>query len=254
MDGMGRNTKDRTAGRERRSMRQRRRRNGWRIEHLHVSGIDARPEIVMPEFGDVLAAIERAPAGDDWPAARPLVIPLFPRERPQPPGSPPPLRRLLPPGVVVGFGVDIGPAFMTMTTAQCEILGVSESELVAQSLANLVTRAEQVDPREVFHDEADGMPIAALQTGRSIGSTLILVPDQLRRLFGPAPALFVAPMRDLILGLPADIDPAIAAWWFGAFASQDPNRLHPIAYRFDGVRVVPTVLGHGDTALPGLLA
>jgi len=143
----------------------------------------------------------------------------------------------------VGFAADIGPAFMMMTAAQCESLGISEDDLVAQSLANLIARAERVVPGDVIREQNGEAPIAALQTGLAIASALVLVPDQVARLFGPTPAILAAPMRDLLLALPADVDPELAAWWFDVFASQDPNHLPPILYRFDGRAIVPFAVG-----------
>ena len=197
------------------------------------------PDVVSADLETVFAALRRAPRGDDWGAVRELVIPVLPRVRPQPPGAPPPFQRILPPGITVGFAADIGPAFMVMTTAQCKILGITGDQLVAQSLANLVLRAEAVDKGQVFHDSDGEAAIAALQTGCSIASTLVLLPDQVARLFGPDPAVLLAPMRDLLLALPADVDPDLAQWWFDAFASQDPNHLAPVAYRFDGRGIAP---------------
>jgi hypothetical protein len=202
----------------------------------------AGPNVSVPAMADVIRAIERAPQVDDWPSVSKLVIPVFPRVRALPDGSPEPLRVLLPPGVVVGFGVDIGPAFMAVSREQLRLLGVSEGDLVGQALANLLARAEQVEPTSVVHESFHGLPLVGLQTGHSIGSTLVLVPDQLARLFGRMPRLFMAPMRDVLLGLPDDVDPEIAAWLFEDFASQDPNGLAPIGYRFDGERVVTASL------------
>ncbi len=201
------------------------------------------PDVVSADVETVLAAVRNAPRGDDWPALQRLVIPMLPRVRPQPPGVPPPLRRILPPGIAVGFGADIGPALMLMTAAQCGALGITEDELISQSLANLVGRAEQLDPGLVFRDHDGEVSIAALQTGQSIAAALVLVPDQVARLFGPRPAVLLTPMRDLMLGLPPDVDPELAAWWFDAFASQDPNHLAPVAYRFDGHAIAPIALG-----------
>ena len=44
----------------------------------------------------------------------------------------------------------------------------------------------------------------------------------------------MAPMRDLILGLPPDVESGLAAWLFDELASADPNCLAPIGYRWDG--------------------
>jgi hypothetical protein len=211
----------------------------WQVVSLHESAAPMGPDVVSADLQTVFAAIRNAPRGDDWEAVRELVIPVLPRVRPQPPGVPPPYQRILAPGITVGFAADIGPAFMLMTTAQCNILGITGDQLVAQSLANLVLRAEGVDKEQVFHDTDGEATIAALQTGCSIASTLVLLPDQVARLLGPDPALLLAPMRDLLLALPADVDADLAAWWFDAFASQDPNHLAPVAYRFDGRGITP---------------
>jgi hypothetical protein len=205
---------------------------------LHPSDAPIGPDIVVPDMADVLRAIERAPRGDDWPSVRELVVPVLPRVRPHPEGSPPPLQVLLPPGLLVGFGVDIGPAFLAVSREQLGILGISEAELVGQALANLIARAEQVEPGTVIHESFLGQPIVGLQTGRSIASTLVLVPDQLARLFGPVPRLFIAPMRDVLFGFPDDVDLEIPATLFVDIASQDPNALPSHIFRFDGSTVV----------------
>ena len=88
-------------------------------------------------------------------------------------------------------------------------------------------------------------PARWLQSGRSIGSVLVLAPDQLARIFGPGPAFFITPMRDLIIGLPSDVDRELAAWLWLEVASLDPNCPGPAGYRFDGSRIAIEVLEHG---------
>jgi hypothetical protein len=243
--GMGRKAQARRTRASRvRVVRGRRIRDeGWHIASVHESAMPVGPDIVLPDMADVVRAIERAPRGDDWSSVSKLVIPVFPRVRPLPDGSPESLRVLLPPGVLVGFAVDIGPAFLNVSREQLTILGVAEADLVGQALANLLARAQQVEPASVVHETLQGLPLVGLQTGLSVGSTLVLVPDQLARLFGPTPRLFMAPMRDVLLGLPDDADPELVAWLFDDFASQDPNALPPIGFRFDGARVATASLG-----------
>jgi hypothetical protein len=241
--GMGRNARVRSARRDIRVDRRRRRDDGWRIERLDASDARAGPRVVLTRIEDVLRAIENAPSPDDWAAIREIVVPVFPRARPFAAGYPTPLTTLLPPGVAVAFAAEVGPAFLMLSARQLEVLRITQAELVAQAFANLLARAEQVRPESVIRDTIVDVPIAVLQTGLSIGSTLLLVPDQLLRLFGPTPAFFVAPMRDLLIGLPADVDVGFAAWLFEEFASQDPNCLPPNAYRFDGTRVSTASLG-----------
>src|SRR5690242_15084332 len=72
------------------------------------------PGVVQASMDEVLGALQAH--GDlDWSEAADLVVPVMPRVRPFPPGTPPPLQALVDPGIVVGFGVDVGPAFMAVT-------------------------------------------------------------------------------------------------------------------------------------------
>jgi hypothetical protein len=200
-----------------------------------MSSTPVGPDIVTPDLATVLAALQDAPQLDDWEAVGKLVIPVMPRVRPLPPGSPAPLRILLPPGIAVGFGIDVGPAFMTITASELDALGITQADLVARALANLLDRAERVDPAWIVH-EPSGSGIAGLQTGLSIASVLVLVPEHLARLFGTEPRLLVAPMRDAIFAVRED-DQALAALLYEELATQDPNCLAPIAYQFDGRNV-----------------
>ncbi|HEX4896771.1 MAG TPA: hypothetical protein VFV53_00270 [Candidatus Limnocylindrales bacterium] len=226
----------------------------WRIEVVHGSNAVVGPDVAVPDVEEVLRAIEKAPRPDDWDALRRIVVPVFPRVRPYPRGTPPPLTTILSPGVVVGFGADIGPAFMTLNEPQLETLGVKKADVVAAALANLLARADALDRASIIHGDVADVPIAALQSGVSIGSTLVLAPDQVRRLFGPAPMLFIAPMRDLLIGFPADVDGELAGWVFKEIADQDPNCLAPVAYRFDGAQLTAAALAKRPSGPAGPLA
>ena len=62
-----------------------------------------------------------------------------------------------------------------------------------------------------------------LQTGVGCASAMVLLPDELRRVFGEGAQLLIAPMRDVLISLPPDVDRAFAAWLNDEFASMDPN-------------------------------
>jgi hypothetical protein len=77
--------------------------------------------------------------------------------------------------------------------------------------------------------------VGLLQTGLGIGSTLVLVPHELARIFGAEP-------RDVLVGIPpGQLD--IAAELYAGLASADPNCLQPRVYRFDGETVQVGTLG-----------
>lgn len=198
--------------------------------------------IVGATLEDVEAALREQPDDMNWSWASRHLIPIMPRIRPYPPGFPEPLRMMVAPGVAIGFAIDIGPAFMGVGQDLVNTWGKSLADVHAQCLANVVTRAAAVRPSEIHNGGIGDTPTRWLQTGRSIGSVLVLVPDELSRLFGRAPAFFITPMRDLIIGLPADVDRELAAWLWLEVASLDPNCVGPIGYRFDGHGIRPESL------------
>ena len=68
-------------------------------------------------------------------------------------------------------------------------------------------------------------------------STFVLLPAALERIFGTEPQLFIAPMRDLLVSLPANVDRGFAGWLHEEFAALDPNCLAPIGFDFRAGRV-----------------
>ena len=171
------------------------------------------------------------------------ILPVFERARPSSYPVDPPALTVLPPGVTVGFGVDAGPAFMRVSTTH---LG---------ALAGRPRRARRAGARQPATG-APGPPTSATslrdadrRRARSVvfqsrdgwASTTVLLPDAIDRLFGPRPALFVAPSRDLLIGLPVDVDPEFATWLTEEFEAADPNalRLEAFEWRDGTVRCRP---------------
>src|SRR4051794_15393812 len=112
MLGMGshRRTRDRTARRpELRAASN----DGWTIEGLAAAPVG--PGIRAASLEEAISALQQFDSGLPWKRASSLVVPLFQRIRPYPPGFPEPVRYLMPAGVSVTFGVDAGPAFIHVT-------------------------------------------------------------------------------------------------------------------------------------------
>ena len=208
-----------------------------------VHGPEVGPGVVSASLEEVMRAVGDQAPDLDWASVADSVIPVMPRIRPWPPGFPEPMRVVVDPGVAVGYAIDIGPAFMGIGSDLVRSWDIPLADVQARALANTISRASQIEPTAIVHGSMDGTPTHWLQTGRSIGSVLILVPDELRRLFGPEPAFFITPMRDLIIGLPADVDRELAAWLWLEVAGMDPNCLGPTGYRFDGLTTRPEDLG-----------
>ncbi len=182
----------------------------------------------------VMQAIGTLPQDLTWDEMAPNLIPVLPRRRPMPPAGGAPFRATLPPGVAVGFGIDIGPAFLVVGEDVVAGWPITPADLVARALANLELRLAPVRPRDLFRQHIDGVQVRFLQTGLGCASALTLLPQDLARVFGRASQVFIAPMRDLLVSLPPDVDRMFAAWLMDELASMDPNGLALDAFVLDG--------------------
>lgn len=201
------------------------------------------PDVVTPTIDEVMDALERMPTELSWPTAAERVVPLLARVRPYPPEAPLPLQTVLAPGISVGFGVDIGPAFINLSAEMLADWAVPIHELTARALGNLHRRTARLGPQDVLALELAGVPAQMLQADAGVASGLILEPTQLDRLFGPGRRLYLAPMRSVLIGLPAEVDRELAAWIFAEIAAQDPNCLAPLAFLKGGSTLIIEPLG-----------
>lgn len=182
----------------------------------------------------VMRAVGALPPDLAWDELAPSVIPVLPRRRPMPPSAGAPFRVTLPPGIPTGFGIDIGPAFLVVGEALLAAWPVDPAGLVARALANLADRMRPVHARDVVQLEVDGVPARVLQSGLGCASALVLLPDELRRILGPRRQCVLAPMRDVLVSLPHDVDRGFARWLNDELAEMDPNGLALDAFLLDG--------------------
>jgi hypothetical protein len=190
---------------------------------------------------EVAAALEQAPMPDDWLGMAPGVVPVFERRRPFPVDIGRPVRALLPPGVSVTVAYDYGPALMRVTNEVMSRWPVDQLELMDRAMLNLRRRIEEslgrMDPVHPISETIDGIPVRAIVSGEGWASTLVLVPDLLRRVIGATPALLTAPMRDLLLAFAPETDLHRVTWLTQDFEALDPNCLCLEAFAWDGERL-----------------
>ena len=185
----------------------------------------ATPDAVFKAMGGL-------PADLDWEVMAPSVIPILPRRRPMPAAAGEPFRVTLPPGIPIGFGIDIGPAFLMVGSSLLDTWPIGPADLVATALHNLRARVRSVKARDLVGQSLDGVPVRVLQSGVGCASALVLAPDELERIFGTGPQCFIAPMRDLLISLPADTDRSFVGWLNDEFSGMDPNGLALDAFMF----------------------
>ncbi len=198
----------------------------------------AGPGVYVPSPEQVLEAMRDFRLDAPWSELAVDVLPMFERRRPLPPGTTPPISVVLPPGVTVGFGIDLGPAAVRVTTSLVEGWGVDVADVTATALVNLRRRAFAPALPPLVREPIAGHPTIAFQSDDGWASTLLLAPDALERVMGPEPRLFVAPMRDLLIGLPPDVDPELACWLTEEFEALDPNALALEGFLWRDGRVV----------------
>jgi len=173
---------------------------------------------------EVLDAIEAIDLGQGWEEVAPALVPLLPRRRPLPPMDQP-LTRVVPPGLRISYGVDIGPAFWYVVEKQLPDWGVTADELAERALANVRSRAAARSQFALMHDTVADVPTLAFQSREGWASALLLLPEELARVFGDEPRLILAPMRDVIFGLPLDTDRKFARWFQEELCALDMNAL-----------------------------
>lgn len=211
---------------------------------------DHKPLVVSASLEEVTAAFRAMDPDLHWADLQGQLLPIFRRRRPMPYGSDPALYLERPPGVQVGIGVDIGPAFMHVGTGLLQSWEVSADEAMARAVENVRERAaaRRLDP--VVAAEFAGVPVRWFQSGESIGSALLLVPDQLTSRMGPEPQLVIAPMRDLLVSMPLDAGLEFATFLRECIAGEDANCLDlPVFSLIDGqLRIAAPYLEAEETS------
>ena len=226
--------KDRARARSRRQRRAAR-------ELVVAMGPEPGPGVVVPTLDELVDAIEAVDPDLSWRYARHRVRPVLPRVRPYTLPQDDPIRMVLPPGILVGFGIDIGPAFVHVTERVRDGWGITIEQVAEQALSNVRERTRACRERVARESVAD-VPVQAFQSRDGWAGALLLVPDLLPHFFGERPYLLIVPMRDLLIALPDDVDPAFAGWLSDEFASADPNGLHLGGFRYDRGALIPVPL------------
>ena len=154
---------------------------------IHEGGV-LGPGMTRADEATILAAMNRLDLDRPWSKAGADVRPMLPRIRPYPfPVEP--VRTMLPPGLLVGFGVDIGPALTMIDPGQLERWGVGVDSVADRALDNVRRIAADCDPGRVVRQSVADVPVMALQTGEGIAASMLLVPETLARFFGSGPLL-----------------------------------------------------------------
>jgi hypothetical protein len=181
--------------------------------------------VVGPSRSEVRSAIDALPEKFTWNDMAMRVRPMFVRRRPLPPGAERPLTFHVPPGVNVAIGVDIGPAFLYVGRGMLEGWPVTPEEVLERAMANLRESVEAERYFEMEYGSIADVPVWWYQSHGGLASGLLLLGDELARRYGDEPRVLVAPMRNLLLAAPFDVDRELIGWIRDEVAAEDPNGL-----------------------------
>lgn len=200
-----------------------------------------------PDLQDeILAAAQRLNPMGSWTDIKPMILPVIKRlHHPYVPEAAP-MYLNVPPGIWTGFGIDLGPAFSHVTDQLVERWGVDQATLLGTALDNL-RRLTVDEPPIVQRFRQNDVKLVGI-SGQGWGSSLLLLPDVLRRHLGDEPRMLLAPIRNTLIALPDDVDADMAVDVWHALADGAHDELDVDAMCWTGSAVV--ALGDGSRGLP----
>jgi hypothetical protein len=158
---------------------------------------------IIKDDRDFRRAASRMPKPVSWDWARPRLMPLLAQPCIDMPGEER-IRTVAPVGCAIEFGIDLGGHFPIVDRVVAERWECSVEQLWATALENLAKRASIVQPSVVQHAVMSGRAFRMLQAPAGCASSLLLVPDQVKRLFGDHDQVLAAPGRHTLLSFPLD--------------------------------------------------
>jgi hypothetical protein len=128
------------------------------------------------------------------------------------------------PGVDVAFAIEADVVNIRIHQADLDRWDMQPADVMPAALANL-RRAVGTWTGRVVEDHYEGVLVRSLEGWPQWAVSLLLLTDELQRLFGPGDQLFVAPYACNLLALPADVDRDIAADLVDMFGTINPQSL-----------------------------
>lgn len=129
---------------------------------------------------------------------------------------------------------------------------MTPAQVTQRAMSNVRERSMARAQFGLIHESMADVPTLAFQSREGWASALLLMPDQLARVFGDRPGLILTPMRDVIFQLPLDVDRDFAHWLQEELCALDVNALDVPPYAFldgelrvdAGTAVIPTGRRH----------
>ncbi len=190
---------------------------------------------MVPTSEAIAEALETIPAGAPWPWAALRVMPAI-RGRRVPvidevdvePFGFRPLSAFptveMEPGIDVSFAIDVDVAYLNVDQEQLDRWEKTIEQVVPAAMANL-RRTVGTWSGTAYEDSADGLDVQMLRGWPQWAVSLLLLPDELKRVFGSQDQLFIAPYACNLMSLPIDVDREVAADLIDLFGVVNPRSL-----------------------------
>lgn len=128
------------------------------------------------------------------------------------------------PGVDVAFAIEADVVNVRIKQEDLDRWDMQAADVMPAALANL-RRVVGSWTGRVIEDRYEGVRVRSLEGWPHWAVTLLLLPDELQRLFGHADQAFVAPYACNLVALPVDVDRDLAADLVDMFGTINPRSL-----------------------------
>ena len=145
-----------------------------------------------------------------WEWAAPRLLPILSGPSFDPPGESL-VRARSEIGPMVQFGVDLGGAYTFVDESVARRWECNAGQLMERALSNLATRASHLPGNQVASGVMSGRSIRILRDRPRWAASLILVPDELFRLFGDHDQFIGTPTPSCLVSVPIDTPPRTLA-------------------------------------------
>jgi hypothetical protein len=154
------------------------------------------------------SAAQHMPRPVPWEWARSRLVPLLARPGFDVPDEPV-VRAVTGPGCVVEFGLDLGGAFAIVDSEVSQRWECMPQQLLDAALANLTSRVRDVQPSEATAGSVRGRLARLLDAPAGLAASTLLLPDELKRIFGDEDQVFIAPGRSRLISFPMSTPPQV---------------------------------------------
>jgi hypothetical protein len=219
-----------------------------RTPHLRLDPMSARLAArILRDGRHDRKALRTMPRPAPWDWVKPRLVPLLAGPFIDPPDLAT-VRGVSELGPALVYGVDVGRVYPLVDVEVAERWEVSVDQLHDAAMDNFRARAARTPPSCVTRGTMSGWITTFVRTPAGLASSLVLVPEELRRLVGERDQLVATPTRALLLAMPIDAPLRTFAEVAVEFEGKDPLPLwlDPFALIDGGLTWTGAVRGDDD--------